>query len=166
MAESSENMTSYPVIDTDPQFLRVVRYFRPLDYLGGIGMAALGPGLMYWFEKYQPSGNSGAPLRRAMKAAGGLGLVAGFLYAYTQTSLRFMGYKENVREIKKFRQEYAALKAKGKSMDGYSILNPDIQAVAARYSTNSIFNVGVLPWFNVVSHPYHGQSEGVLPKEE
>ncbi|KAJ1946933.1 hypothetical protein EC988_005477, partial [Linderina pennispora] len=47
----------YPVIDTDPNFTRVVRYFRPSDYALGAGLTALGPGFIYWMEKYQPSGN-------------------------------------------------------------------------------------------------------------
>ncbi|OLY78869.1 NADH-ubiquinone oxidoreductase 20.9 kDa subunit [Smittium mucronatum] len=162
----TEKPVPYPVIDTDPRFTRVIRYFRGVDYLGGVAVAAFGPGLMYWFEKYQPSGNSGAPLRAAMKAAGVVGLLAGFLHMYTQSSMRFLGYKENAREIKMFREEYARLKKEGKTMEGYSMLSPDLQAVAARYSTNSILNVGLLPWFNIVSHPYHGQSEGVIPKED
>ncbi|OMJ14611.1 NADH-ubiquinone oxidoreductase [Smittium culicis] len=166
MGSETGKKVPYPIIDTDPRFTRVVKYCRGIDFLGGVAVAAAGPGLMYWFEKFQPSGNSGAPLRAAMKAAGGIGIIAGFLHMYTQSSMRFLGYKENSREIKKFRKEYAQLKAQGKTMEGLSILTPDLQAVAARYSTNSILNVGILPWFNVVSHPYHGQSEGVIPKED
>lgn len=35
--------TEYPVIDTDPHFNRVVRYFRPSDYVAWGGLTAFGP---------------------------------------------------------------------------------------------------------------------------
>ncbi|OMJ13279.1 NADH-ubiquinone oxidoreductase [Smittium culicis] len=86
MSSETGKKVPYPIIDTDPRFTRVVKYCRGIDFLGGVAVAAAGPGLMYWFEKFQPSGNSGAPLRAAMKAAGGIGLIAGFLHMYTQSS--------------------------------------------------------------------------------
>ncbi|KAJ1803962.1 hypothetical protein LPJ56_005725, partial [Coemansia sp. RSA 2599] len=110
--------TPYPVIDSDPIFSRVVRYFRPTDYAVAAGITALGPAFMYWMEKYQPSGNPGKPLVRAMKLAGGLGAMAGFCTAYMMVSTRFCGLSENAREIKKYREEYARLKAQGKPING------------------------------------------------
>ncbi|KAJ1720139.1 hypothetical protein LPJ53_005198 [Coemansia erecta] len=156
----------YPVIDTDPNFTRVVRYFRPTDYVVAAGLTALGPGFMYWMEKYQPSGNPGKPLMRAMKVAGGVGAMAGFLTAYMMVSARFWGLSENTREIKKYREEYARLKAQGKPMHGTSSMPLAMQRTAASYSTGAFFNFDVVPWFNFVSHPYHGQSKGVIPEED
>ncbi|ORX74415.1 hypothetical protein DL89DRAFT_264292 [Linderina pennispora] len=134
----------YPVIDTDPNFTRVVRYFRPSDYALGAGLTALGPGFIYWMEKYQPSGNPGKPLMRAMKIAA----------------------SENTREIQKYRVEYRKLKAQGKPMYGPSSLPLNVQRVSAEYSTGAFLNFDVIPWFNVTNHGYHGQSEGVIPEDE
>ncbi|KAI8321686.1 hypothetical protein GQ54DRAFT_289301 [Martensiomyces pterosporus] len=156
----------YPVIDTDPEFSRVIRYFRPSDYAIGGVLAAFGPAFMYWMEKYQPSGNPGKPLIRSMKIAGGLGAFAGFLTAYSLVSARFWGATENSREIKKYREEYAKLKAQGKSMHGESHMPLSLQRTAAEYSTGAFLNFDVIPWFNFSSHPYHGQSEGVIPEED
>ncbi|KAJ2719747.1 hypothetical protein GGI07_005024 [Coemansia sp. Benny D115] len=156
----------YPVIDTDPIFTRVVRYFRISDYAIAAGMTALGPGFMYWMEKYQPTGITGKPLMRAMKIAGGVGAIAGFLTAYSLVSARFCGMSENTREIKKYRAEYAKMKALGKSMNGESTMPLALQRTAAAYSTNAFLNLDIMPWFNVTSHPYHGQSEGVIPDED
>ncbi|KAJ1646564.1 hypothetical protein LPJ64_001954 [Coemansia asiatica] len=156
----------YPVIDTDPVFSRVVRYFRPTDYAVAAGITAVGPAFMYWMEKYQPSGNPGKPLMRAMKIAGGLGAMAGFCTAYMMVSARFWGLSENTREIKKYRAEYARLKAQGKPINGISTLPLAMQRTAASYSTGAFFNFDIIPWFNFTSHPYHGQSEGVIPEDE
>ncbi|KAJ1679584.1 hypothetical protein EV182_001747, partial [Spiromyces aspiralis] len=132
--------TLYPIIDTDPKFSRVVRYFRLSDLAAATGIAAFGPGLMYWFEKYQPSGNGGAMLVKSMKHAGVLGVAAGFLFAYAQSSMRFWGWKENVREIQKYRAEYQRVTASGKQMEGESHLPDHMQVVAAQYSTNAVLN--------------------------
>ena len=41
----------YPVIDTDPTFSRVVRYFRTSDYAAWAGATATMPALLYaWGE--------------------------------------------------------------------------------------------------------------------
>lgn len=156
----------YPVIDTDPYFFRVIRYFRLSDLGVAAAVTALGPGFMYWMERYQPSGNPGRPLHRAMKVAGVFGVFAGFLSGYARVSARFQGLSENAREIKKYRQEYAKLKAQGKSLHGESQLPLQMQRTAAGYSTNAYFNFDVFPWFNFASHPYHGRSKGVLPEED
>jgi hypothetical protein len=39
--------TPYPVIDTDPHFTRVVRYFRPSDYAAWAAGTAAAPALLY-----------------------------------------------------------------------------------------------------------------------
>ncbi|KAJ1964249.1 hypothetical protein GGI12_001546 [Dipsacomyces acuminosporus] len=156
----------YPVIDTDPNFSRVIRYFRPSDYAIGGVLTALGPAFMYLMEKYQPTGNAGKPLVRSMKIAGGFGAMAGFLTMYSLVSARFWGATENTREIKKYREEYARLKAQGKPIHGVSHMPLRLQRTAAEYSTGAFLNFDVIPWFNFSSHPYHGQSEGVIPEED
>jgi len=44
--------TPYPVIDKDPHFFRVVRYFRPSDYASWAAGAAAAPAIMLGFGKY------------------------------------------------------------------------------------------------------------------
>ena len=39
----------YPLIDSDPHFARVVRYFRPSDYATWAIATAAGPGAIYLF---------------------------------------------------------------------------------------------------------------------
>ncbi|KAJ2001620.1 hypothetical protein GGI02_002371 [Coemansia sp. RSA 2322] len=156
----------YPVIDTDPIFSRVIRYFRWTDVGVAAALTALGPGFMYWMERYQPTGNGGKPLIRSMKFAGGLGATVGFMTAYQLVSARFWGLTENSREIKMYRLEYAKLKAQGKPMHGVSTLPLAMQRTSAAYSTGAFLNFDVFPWFNFVNHPYHGQSEGVIPENE
>lgn len=41
--------TPYPVIDTDPKFTRVVRYFRPSDYAAWAVGTAVAPAAIYGF---------------------------------------------------------------------------------------------------------------------
>lgn len=43
----------YPLLDIDPHFSRVVRYFRPSDYAVWAGLTAGIPGLLYGWS--QPS---------------------------------------------------------------------------------------------------------------
>ncbi|KAJ2047276.1 hypothetical protein GGI08_006305 [Coemansia sp. S2] len=128
----------YPIIDTDPIFSR----------------------------RYQPTGNTGKPLVRAMKVAAVVGAMSGFLTAYQLVSARFTGLTENSREIKKYRIEYAKLKAQGKPMHGASSLPLAMQRTAASYSTWAFMNFDVFPMFNFVNHPYHGQSEGVILEKD
>ncbi|KAJ2568659.1 hypothetical protein GGH95_004336 [Coemansia sp. RSA 1836] len=101
-----------------------------------------------------------------MKVAAVVGAMSGFLTAYQLTSARFMGLSENTREIKKYRIEYAKLKAQGKPMHGVSSLPLSMQRTAASYSTWAFMNFDVFPMFNFVNHPYHGQSVGVIPEED
>ncbi|KAJ1792685.1 hypothetical protein LPJ67_001475 [Coemansia sp. RSA 1938] len=153
----------FPVIDTDPIFGRVIRYMRVSDYVLGISLTAVGPAFMYWMEKYQPSGLSRKYQRHGMLAGGLVGVCAGFMSAY---SSRFWGTSENAREIKMYREEYRRLKAEGKSMHGTSSLPLSIQRISSEYSTGAFLNFDVAPWFNFVNHPFHGQSDGVIPDDE
>ncbi|KAJ1766605.1 hypothetical protein IW140_002996 [Coemansia sp. RSA 1813] len=160
------HQASRPIIDTDPIFSRVVRYFRWSDYAKGVGWVAYGPAFMYFFEKFQPSGTGKKPLIRSMKVATGIGFVQAFLMMYAKSCARFFGYAENAREIRMYREEYRKLKAEGKSMHGTSRLPLSLQRTAAEYSTGAFLNFDVIPIFNFVNHPYHGQSEGVIPEDE
>ncbi|KAJ2523661.1 hypothetical protein GGI11_001355 [Coemansia sp. RSA 2049] len=139
--QSKLHKSAYPVIDTDPIFGRVVRYFRWSDYA------------------------KGQALHKTMKVSVVVGVFHAFLMMYTNSSARFFGYMENAREIKMYREEYLKLKGEGKPMHGVSRLPLSLQRVAASYSTGAFMNFDVFPIFNFVNHPYHGQSEGVIPEE-
>ncbi|KAJ1919486.1 Phosphatidylinositol (PI) 3-kinase [Mycoemilia scoparia] len=117
-------------------------------------------------QRFQPSNNAGPRLVKAMKHAGGLGLVAGFMFAYAQTSMRFWGWKENTREIKKYRVEYQQALSSGNSMEGDSSLPEHIQIVSAQYSTHAAINNSFIPWFNFANHPFHSQSTSVTADVE
>ncbi|KAJ2552558.1 hypothetical protein EV175_003267 [Coemansia sp. RSA 1933] len=127
---------------------------------------AYGPAFMYLLDRYQPAGIGKFPLMKAMKIATGIGLAHAFVFMYTKTSMRFFGFSENAREIRMYREEYRKLKAQGKSMHGESRLPLSLQRIAAGYTTGAFLNYDVAPIFNFVNHPYHGQSEGVIPEEE
>ncbi|KAJ2501716.1 hypothetical protein GGH96_001680 [Coemansia sp. RSA 1972] len=88
-----------------------------------------------------------------------------FMY-WMGISARFWGTSENAREIKKYREEYRRLKAEGKSMHGTSSLPLSIQRISSEYSTGAFLHFDVAPWFNFVNHPFHGQSDGVIPDDE
>ncbi|KAJ2556295.1 hypothetical protein IWW35_000035 [Coemansia sp. RSA 1878] len=86
--------------------------------------------------------------------------------AFMYWMARFWGTSENAREIKMYREEYRRLKAEGKSMHGTSSLPLSIQRISSEYSTGAFLNFDVAPWFNFVNHPFHGQSDGVIPDDE
>jgi hypothetical protein len=44
--------TPYPVIDKDPHFFRVVRYFRPTDYAAWAVGTAAAPAILLGFGEY------------------------------------------------------------------------------------------------------------------
>ena len=97
----------YPLIDSDPHFSRVVRYFRPSDYATwGIATAA-GPTALYLFgmslvspsqwnksqrreeadgiEKVDPTKYKYG-IKPALRLTGFLGCCAGFMLAYQRSS--------------------------------------------------------------------------------
>ncbi|KAJ2350616.1 hypothetical protein GGF43_004274 [Coemansia sp. RSA 2618] len=139
---------------------------RASDYAMGIALTAVGPAFMYWMEKYQPMGLGHKALRRTMGFATVIGASMGFLTAYAASSARFWGTSENAREIRMYREEYRRLKAQGKPMHGTSSLPLSIQRTSSEYSTGAFMNFDVIPWFNFINHPFHGQSEGVIPDDE
>ena len=66
--------------------MRVIRYMRPYDYALGAGVAALGPAGFLLMEKLSPSYASPASIRTTMRLMGVIGVTAGFLRAYTESS--------------------------------------------------------------------------------
>lgn len=95
--------SEYPLIDNDPygfqicykphflirllnrHFKRVIRYMRPQDAMQGVGVAAIGPLAMLWFERVSPSyvGRGGFPPIMRLNIA--IGATAGFLFAYQRS---------------------------------------------------------------------------------
>lgn len=69
--------------------------------------------------------------------------------------MRFWGWTENDREVELAKDEVESGKVPGY---GKSQLTDELQGAAYRNSANSQLNFGVMPWFNLVNHKYHGQS--------
>ncbi|ONH76055.1 hypothetical protein BOH78_1561 [Pichia kudriavzevii] len=155
-----QKMAKYEVIDQDPLFSKVVRYFRGSDYLTWAGATVAGPLSLILLEKFEPASGRQFKMPKPMflRAGGLIGFTAGFFIAYNQSTKRFWGVSENAREVQKDRYETKALLALGKNPYGSdeSTLSPYLQDLSARYSRNSQFLIGILPWFNFVQHPYHG----------
>lgn len=63
----------------------MVGYARSSDYLWGLGTAAFAPAALYGLEKFFPSkvGRGGFP--KAMRLAGAIGIMGGFLYFYQRS---------------------------------------------------------------------------------
>ncbi|KAF2644901.1 hypothetical protein P280DRAFT_466164 [Massarina eburnea CBS 473.64] len=147
---------AYPLIDNDPHFSRVLRYTRPSDWLYGAGVGALSPGLMLYWEKISPSfvGKGGfAPIMRLSCALGATGC---FVFAYSRTCARFYGARENRREIDMDMREMVNKVKKGEPLYGKSDMNEYMQGVAHRNSRYAGVFAHVIPWPNLVNHPYHG----------
>lgn len=153
-------MSKYEVIDQDPLFGKVVSYFRPSDYLTWLGATIAGPLSLIALEKYEPATGRQFKMPKPMflRAGALIGFTTGFILAYNQSTKRFWGVSENLREVKMDRLEVKTLLSKGKNPFGSdeSTLTPYLQDVSARYSKNSQLLLGFLPWFNFVNHPYHG----------
>ncbi|OWZ77239.1 hypothetical protein C365_04498 [Cryptococcus neoformans Bt85] len=146
----------YPLIDSDPHFSRVVKYMRPNDYALWAGAAAAGPGLLWLYERVDPTRSNPASLRSALRLTGFLGFFGGFLLAYQQSTFRFWGWRENAAEVQKDQAELSQRAKEGKPLYGESQLDPYLQGVAARNSTWSQLKLHAFPWFNVANHNSHG----------
>ncbi|KAI8885993.1 hypothetical protein K501DRAFT_284013 [Backusella circina FSU 941] len=147
--------TPYPVIDTDPHFSRVVRYFRPSDYAAWAAGTAAAPALLYGMEKMDPVG----PLRNMrlpVRIATVFGAVGGFLYAYQNSSFRFWGWSENAAEVSKDQAELSQLAKEGKPLYGESYMPEHVQDAAARNSRYAQLKFSAIPWFNFANHNNHG----------
>ncbi|KAL1935975.1 hypothetical protein VTP01DRAFT_109 [Rhizomucor pusillus] len=148
--------TPFPVIDADPHFNRVLRYFRPSDYAAFAGLTVAAPaGFLAW-QKLNPVGGSGRNVRTQLGIMTVLGAFGGFLYAYQQSSLRFMGWKENAAEVEKDFKELSQRAKEGKPLYGESMLPQYIQDSLARYSKNAALVFDSIPFFNFVNHQNHG----------
>ncbi|KAH8164692.1 hypothetical protein CIB48_g3537 [Xylaria polymorpha] len=148
--------TDYPLIDNDPHFKRVVGYARTSDYIHGTVAAAGGPGLLWAMERFAPSHVGRGGFIRAMRVAGVIGAIGGFLYFYERSALRFYGMSENAREVELDMREMVAKVKAGEPLYGVSQLTPHMQGVAARQSRYSALFFAAVPWFNFVNHPQHG----------
>ncbi|KAG0749545.1 hypothetical protein G6F57_002075 [Rhizopus arrhizus] len=146
---------SYPVIDTDPHFSRVVRYFRPSDYAAWAAGTAAAPALLLGMEKMHPVGSRNA-LRFPLRVATIIGAFGGFLYAYQSSSMRFWGWTENEVEVAKDKAELSQLAKEGKPLYGESYMPEHIQDNSARVSRFSQLKFGAIPWFNFANHNHHG----------
>ncbi|KZT59874.1 hypothetical protein CALCODRAFT_481175 [Calocera cornea HHB12733] len=147
----------YPLIDSDPHFFRVVRFMRPSDLLWATAITASGPAII-WHSEWMDN-ISGKPTRvprPALRMAGLLGATAGFFFAYIQTSKRFWGWQENLREVKKDYSEMTKRVAEGKPLYGTTDLTDYMQGVAMRNSHYAQLKLSVFPWFNFANHKYHG----------
>ncbi|KAI8371910.1 NADH-ubiquinone oxidoreductase complex I, 21 kDa subunit-domain-containing protein [Blakeslea trispora] len=145
----------YPVIDTDPHFFRVVRYFRPTDYAAWAAGAAAAPALLMGMEKMDPVGPA-RNLRLPLRLATVVGAVGGFLYAYQNSSLRFWGWSENASEVAKDQAELSQLAKEGKALYGESYMPEYVQDVSARNSRFAQLKFAAYPYFNFASHNKHG----------
>jgi len=159
-----QTSTPYPLLDADPQFGRVVRYFRPSDYAVWAGATAAAPAALLAYERIDPSRHH---MRPALKMVTFIGALGGFLLAYQRSSLRFWGWSENAREEAADYKELSERAAAGKPLYGESDMTPFLQGTAHRNSAYSQLKFAALPWFNFVAHPFHGTDpEKYKPKSE
>ncbi|CDK29272.1 unnamed protein product [Kuraishia capsulata CBS 1993] len=91
-----------------------------------------------------------------LRAAGLLGFVGGFCFAYTSSTKRFWGWTENSKEVAKDRYEVKKLLSQKQSPYGKTELSPYHQDMAARNSTNSQLLFALIPWVNLANHQSHG----------
>ncbi|KAJ3804673.1 C-terminal of NADH-ubiquinone oxidoreductase 21 kDa subunit-domain-containing protein [Lentinula aff. lateritia] len=177
-----ELTTPYAVIDIDPHFTRVVRYFRPTDYATW-GATTLGvPAALLAWEILDPNGlkitritlapgeklpagrialgNAIQIVTRRMatglRVAAFLGACGGFLLAYQNSSMRFLGWTENTREAQLDLLDLSHRAREGKPLYGESHQSPWVQGAAHRNSVFSMLKFSAFPMFNFVNHPHHG----------
>jgi predicted sugar kinase len=67
-------------------FNRVIGYMRPYDYALGAGVASMGPILFHLMEKMHPSHSGAKALKTNYRFVAFLGITAGFLRAYMESS--------------------------------------------------------------------------------
>ncbi|CCE78915.1 Piso0_000950 [Millerozyma farinosa CBS 7064] len=159
-------IADYEVIDADPHFNKVVRYFRPSDYgVVAAGTAAFPLALQAW-ERFEPAAGAfkapGKVPGSALRVATLLGFFGGFYLSYVRSSKRFLGWSENAREVKKDRYEVKKLLSQEQLpyKENTSVLDDRLKDVANRNSQYSFTVLGIFPWFNWANHPYHGVSIG------
>ncbi|KAH7890696.1 NADH-ubiquinone oxidoreductase complex I, 21 kDa subunit-domain-containing protein [Phlebopus sp. FC_14] len=159
--------TPYPLIDADPHFSRVVRYFRPSDYATWAAGTAAFPAALYLWNIADPL-PANVRLRTGLRLGGLLGFFGGFLLAYQQSSFRFWGWTENKREEDMDLAELRQRVAEGKPLYPESTQAEWIQEAAYRNSAWSQLKFQAFPMFNFVNHQHHGTDPakyGVKEKE-
>jgi len=157
--------TPYPLIDADPHASRVIRYFRPSDYLTWATATAAFPSALYLWDKADPTRYR---LRTQLRLGGFLGFIGGFLLAYQRSSFRFWGWEENKREQDKDFADLSQRAREGKPLYGESDQPDWVQGAAYRNSVFSQLKFSIFPMMNLVNHPHHGTDPakyGVKPKE-
>lgn len=148
--------TDFPLIDNDPHFKRVVSYARGSDYGAGAALFCVPPGLMFYWERVSPSyvGKGGfAPIMRLQFVLGG---IAGFIYFYQRSTLRFYGLTENSREVARDMREMTDHVKRGEPLYGHTEMSDYMQGVAARNSRYTGIFLHVMPMMNFVNHNQHG----------
>lgn len=153
--------SEYELIDGDPYFTRVISYFRPSDYVNwGLITASFPIGMKIW-EKLEPSTGKGMKpsivTGTTVRAATLLGFVGGFCLNYVRSSQRFLGWRENEREVKKDRYEIKKKLSLGQLPynENLSKLDDRSKDISNRNSQYSHLLMFVIPWFNTSYHPYH-----------
>ncbi|KAI8055377.1 NADH-ubiquinone oxidoreductase complex I, 21 kDa subunit-domain-containing protein [Syncephalis plumigaleata] len=149
----------YPVIDTDPTFGVVCRSFRPSDYACWALSAAGFPAALVFLERINPSPPMPRGITPALRVAGVLGAIGGFLLAYQRTSLRYWGWTENEREAALYRQHMQRRISQGEAPHDESVLSEHMQNIAASNSQYAALKFDAIPWFNFVNHKYHGPNQ-------
>ncbi|KAF7845645.1 hypothetical protein BT93_L1439 [Corymbia citriodora subsp. variegata] len=148
--------TDYPVIDTDPYWLRAFRYARPSDWAYGAGMASIAPIFMLTNERYAPSFAGKGAFPPVLRLSVATGIVAGLGLVYQSSCLRFMGWEENAREVEMDMREMVDKVKKGQPLYGETELSPYLQGIAARNSRYSSLMFHIIPMMNWVNHNQHG----------
>ncbi|KAJ7850053.1 NADH-ubiquinone oxidoreductase complex I, 21 kDa subunit-domain-containing protein, partial [Mycena olivaceomarginata] len=145
--------TKYPPIDADPHASRVIRYMRPSDYGTWAAYTAGTPAAFWAWERIDRTGFRMRPL---YYVGAWLGFSAGFLIAYSRSSMRFWGWTENAREEARDVAELSQLAREGKPLYGESSQPLWVQGAAHRNSQYSQLKFSLFPMLNLVHHPFHG----------
>lgn len=159
---SAPVQSDHELIDVDPYFTRVVKYFRASDIgIWAASTAGFPLALKFWEHLDPAAGSFKAPGKIPGVAIRGsilLGFVGGFYAAYVRSAKRFLGWSENAREVSKDRYEIKKLLSQGKLPyhENESQLDDRLKDVSNRNSQYSFVLMSVLPWFNLSHHPYHG----------
>ncbi|KAI8892195.1 NADH-ubiquinone oxidoreductase complex I, 21 kDa subunit-domain-containing protein [Globomyces pollinis-pini] len=98
------NHTPYPVLEEEPHLKKVVAYFRPSDYATIAAFTTVFPGALYLSEMRSPNLHPKL-LPKVLAVQIPFFFAAGVLFATQNTYFRFWGWKENDREVKRFKNE-------------------------------------------------------------
>ena len=101
------------------------------------------------FERFQPAPSG---YTRALRLTGAIGLLGGIINIYQISTHRFLGLRENSREVEMDMREMVGKAKRGEPLYGVSSLTPYMQGVAARNSRNAVFFSHVIFWPNMVNH--------------